>query len=133
MYRTCTEMSREECNDNSGLALTDPSGYPRELYCHCANVQHSAQIQIKDVVSSVRHCKLGILLYFHIYFQRSPNHVILPIQLLILETLKWANSLSSKRLLYEHILFWTYSNKTQAFTKSPWSFGQMYHSSYSAI
>lgn len=87
MYQTCTKMSREERNDNSGLALTDPSGYPRELYYHCANVQHSAQIQIKGVVSSVRHCKLGILLYFHIYFQRSPNHVLLPIQLLILETL----------------------------------------------
>ena len=83
VYQTCTKMSREECSDNFGLALTDPSGYPRELYYHCANVQHSAQIWIKDVVSNVRHCKLGILLYF----QRSPYHVLLPIQLLILETL----------------------------------------------
>lgn len=67
MYQTCTKMSREECSENSGLALTDPSGYPRELYYHCANVQHSAQIWIKNVVSNVRHCKLGILLYFHIF------------------------------------------------------------------
>ena len=44
---------------------------------------------------------------------------------------QWVNSPSSKRFLYGHTLFWTQTK--QAFTKSPWSFGQMHHSSYGVV